>query len=188
MQFIMVNRSCRCAQLDQFFHSNRALQSFSTLLQPLLYGKIYYHPSNVPYDALIKEMNRTFESLDELVRLLRQIEAPLQSSEETFQAVCDNSLSALPFCQQIGPYRSSINLFIILTEFIACSERNRFVPMASEAAMVSAGQNNSVTNTFFAAIKFLDDIPDNQTLPKHLRYKIRMALDYVDTTFRTEDR
>ena len=46
----------------------------------------------------------------------------------------------------------------------------------------------SVTNNFLAAIEFLDQIDENQSLPKHLRFKIRMILDYVDNTFRTEDR
>ena len=188
MQFVLVNRTCRCAVFDQLFRSVDVLRPFSTLLRPLLYGKIYYHPSNLQYDGLIKEINRTFESLDELVKLLRQIETPLVAAQQTFEIICWGSLNRSTFCRQINAYQSSINLFLILTEFIACSERNRFVPMASEAAMVRAGQNNSVTNTFLAAIEFLDDITDNQTLPKHLRYKIRMALDYVDSTFRTEDR
>ena len=39
-------------------------------------------------------------------------------------------------------YKTSIDLFTIVTEYIACSERNRFIAMNSEADMVrEAGQN-----------------------------------------------
>ncbi len=60
--------------------------------------------------------------------------------------------------------------------------------MNSESDMVQAGQNNSVTNNFLAAIEFMDDITNNDSLPKHIRFKIRMTLDYVDNTFQTQDR
>ena len=190
MQWVMVNRSCRCALFDQTLYSNGVLKRFSTLLRPLLYGKIYYHPSNKHYDALIKEMNRTFESLEELVRLFRQAETPLQSIQDMLQSLCQSSfqdqLSSL--CPQLPTYQTSISMFVVLTEFVACSECNRFVAMNSEADMVREGQNKSVTNNFLAAIKFVNDISDGEGLPKHVQYKIRMNLDYVDSTFRTEDR
>jgi uncharacterized protein (UPF0147 family) len=67
-------------------------------------------------------------------------------------------------------------------------EKNRFVPKSSEAEMVNEGQNNSLTNTFLAGIEFLDDLSNNDSLPKHVRYKIRMSLDYVDNTFSTQDK
>jgi len=60
--------------------------------------------------------------------------------------------------------------------------------MANENDLVALGQNQSVTNTFLAGIVFLDEIHGNESLPKHVKFKIRMALDYVDNTFRTEDR
>ena len=189
-QWVMVNRSCRCAVFDQTLYSNDILNRFATLLRPLLYGKIYYHPSNKHYDALIKEMNRTFESLDEVVRLFRQAEMPLQSLHGMLKSLCRSSfqdqLSSL--CPQLPTYQTSISLFIVLTEFVACSERNRFVAMNSEADMVREGQKKSVTNNFLAAIKFVNNISDGEPLPTHVQYKIRMNLDYVDSTFRTEDR
>ncbi len=188
MQVVMVNRSCRCILFDQVLNSNNILKQFSKLLRPILYGKIYYHPSNIHYDNIIKQINQTFESLDELVRLFRQIEIPFQSTIEIFQIVCDLFPNTLSFCKQLQTYKISINLFTILTEFIACSERNRFIAMNSELDMVYEGQNKSIINNFLAAIEFMDDISNNQSLPKHIRFKIRMALDYVDNTFRTEDR
>ncbi|CAF2848553.1 unnamed protein product [Rotaria sp. Silwood2] len=71
MQVVTVNRSCRCAVFDQLLNSHKLLKQFATLLRPILYGKIYYHPSNIHYDNIIKQINQTFESLDELVRLFR---------------------------------------------------------------------------------------------------------------------
>jgi len=188
MQVVMVNRSCRCVLFDQVFNSNDILKQFSKLLRPILYGKIYYHPSNIHYDNIIKQINQTFESLDELLRLFRQIENTFQSTIEIFQIVCDLFPNSLSFCKQLQTYKISISLFTILTEFIACLERNRFIAMNSELDMVYAGQNKSVTNNFLAAIEFMDQISNNESLPKHIRYKIRMTLDYVDNTFQTEDR
>lgn len=188
MQVVMVKRPCRCVLFDQLLSSSTILSQFARLLQPILYGKIYYHPSNVHYDRIIKEINQTFESLDELVRLSRQIEVTLHSSYKTFQSICAVHARSLPICQDLRSYRTATSFLTILAEFIACSERNRFVAMNSEAEMVKEGQNKSVTNNFLAAIEFLDPIADNDSLPKHIRFKIRMALDYVDSTFRTEDR
>jgi hypothetical protein len=67
-------------------------------------------------------------------------------------------------------------------------EKNRFIAKSSETELVEDGQNNSLTNTFLAGIVFLNDISNNDSLPKHLQYKIRMSLDYVDNTFSTQDR
>ena len=178
MQTVSVIRPCRCVILDSFMRSNRFLNTFSTLLRPLLYGKIYYFPSNRQYDALIKQMNETFESLDALTRFLRRIQPFLINTSRILNE----------FFPEFTQHETSITLTIILTEFLACSERNRFVPMQSETAMIRQGQNQSVTNSFLAAIRFLDEISPNKTLPKHVHYKIRMNLDYVDNTFRTEDR
>jgi hypothetical protein len=184
-QAVLVNRTCRCVLFDQVFNSSVNLQ---TLIGPLLYGKIYYHPSNIHYDNLIKQMNQTFESLDELITLFRQIQSIIQPSYQILLSSCNLLSNSSDICQQLYSYQTPLSLFTILTEFLACSERNRFVAKSSELDMVQDGQNNSVINTFLAAIEFLDEISDNDSLPKHIRYKIRMTLDYVDDTFRTEDR
>jgi len=185
---ILVNRTCRCVLFDEQFNSNDNLQQFSSLIRPLIYGKIYYHPSNIPYDNLIKQMNQTFESLNDLVILLRQIQSAIQPTYKTFSSLCNLISNSSSLCQELYSYRTSIYLFTLVTEFIGCVEKNRFVPKSSEAEMVNEGQNNSLTNTFLAGIEFLDDLSNNESLPKHVRYKIRMSLDYVDNTFSTQDK
>lgn len=187
MQIVMVNRSCRCVLFDQIFNSNSILKQFATLVRPLSYGKIYYHPSNIHYDNIIKRVNQTFESLDELIRLFRQIESTTHSTYRILKSFCDIFSNSSLICKQLPTYQTSMNLFTVLTEFLACSELNRFIPMKSEADMVREGQNNSVTNTFLAGIEFMDDIANNASLPKHIRFKIRMSLNYVDNTIQTED-
>jgi hypothetical protein len=186
-EIILVNRTCRCVLFDQVFNSNKILQQLSSLIRPLLYGKIYYHPSNIPYDNLIKEMNQTFESLDELITLLRQIQSMILPTYQTALSLCNSLSNSSDICQQLYSYQTPLSLFILVTEFAGCTERNRFVAKDSEAEMVQEGQNNSLTNTFLAAIEFLDEISNNDSLPKHMKYKIRMALNYVDSTFRTQD-
>lgn len=188
VQFVPTNRSCRCVLFDQVFNSNKILKQFARFVRPILYGKIYYHPSNVHYDSLIKQMNQTFESLDELIELFRHMQSIIQPNIKILTSFCNVNVTSSRYCKQLSSYQTTLSLFTILTEFLACTERNRFVPMNSEQEMVNRGQNNSITNDFLAAIEFLDDLSANDTLPKHMRFKIRMALDYVDSTFRTEDR
>ena len=188
MQVIMVNQTCRCVLFDQLFNSNQFLRQFIRFLQPILYGKIYYYPSNVHYDRIIQHINQTFESLDELLRLFRLMDVNIRSTYQTLQIICFRNFRSRLNCADLRRYRTAISLFTILTEFLACTERNRFVAMNSEAEMVAEGLNKSVTNNFLAAIAFLDPILINGSLPKHIRFKIRMSSDYVDSTFRTEDR
>ncbi|CAF4091856.1 unnamed protein product, partial [Adineta steineri] len=187
-QTILVNRTCRCVIFDQVFNSYDLLKQFATLVRPLLYGKIYYHPSNIHYDNIIKQLNQTFESLDELIKLFRQVQTMIQPTYKIYSTLCRFLPNSSTICQQIKSYETPISLFTILTEFMACSDRDRFIKKDSEADMIRDGQNNSVTNTFLAAIEFLDDISNNDTLPKHMKYKIRMILDYVDNTYQTADR
>ncbi|UJR15712.1 hypothetical protein I4U23_002647 [Adineta vaga] len=188
LQIMTTNRTCRCVLFDQVFNSNKILKQFARLVRPILYGKIYYHPSNIHYDNIIKRMNQTFESLDDLIRLFRHIQSTIQPSNDIIISFCKRNLTSSNLCKQLVTYETYMSLFTVLTEFLACTERNRFIPMNSESEMVRQGKNNSITNTFLAAIKFLDEISDNDTLPKHIRFKIRMTPDYVDNTFRTEDR
>jgi hypothetical protein len=186
-QTLLVNRTCRCVLFDQIFNSNDNLKLLARFIRPLLYGQIYYHPSNVHYDYLIKQLNQTFESLDELVILLRQLRVTFQSTYATLSTTCSLLPNTTVFCQQLDSYQTPFSIFVIVTEFIACTERNRFVAKDSEADMVSDGQNNSATNLFLAGIEFLDQIADTDSFPKHISYKIRMTLDYVDSTFQTAD-
>jgi len=185
---ILVNRTCRCVQFDQAFNSTSISQQLASLIRPLIYGQIYYYPSNIPYENLIKQMNQTFESLDDLVKLLRQIQSAIQPTYQTFSTICNLTSNSSTLCEQLNEYTSSVYIFTLVTEFIACVEKNRFIAKSSETELVEDGQNNSLTNTFLAGIVFLNDISNNDTLPKHLQYKIRMSLDYVDNTFSTQDR
>ncbi|CAF4578630.1 unnamed protein product [Rotaria socialis] len=185
---ITINRPCRCVLLNQVFNSNAILRKFLAVLRPILYGKIYYSPSNIYYDNIIKQINQTFESLDELVQVLRQLRLSMKSTLETYQSMCDTFSNLSAMCEQIPTYQRMLTLSVILTEFIACTELNRFEAMNSELDMIQAGQNASLTNNFLAAITFMDDISSNASLPAHVRFKIRMTLDLVDSTFQTADR
>ncbi|CAF2158124.1 unnamed protein product [Rotaria magnacalcarata] len=185
---ITVNRTCRCVIFDQLFNSNKNLQLFGRLIRPLQYGKIYYYPSNIHYDNIIKQINQTFESLDEVIKLLRQMRSPMQTTYAAIVTLCNLSSNALPLCQLLNSYETPLSLFTIITEFMACTDRDRFVPMSSESQLASDGKTNSFTDTFLAGIVFLGELSNGDSFPKHVTYKIRMILDYVDNTFRTEDR
>ncbi|CAF3834044.1 unnamed protein product [Rotaria magnacalcarata] len=185
---ITVNRTCRCVIFDLLFNSNKNLQLFGRLIRPLQYGKIYYYPSNIHYDNIIKQINQTFESLDEVIKLLRQMRSPMQTTYAAIVTLCNLSSNALPLCQLLNSYETPLSLFTIITEFMACTDRDRFVPMSSESQLASDGKTNSFTDTFLAGIVFLGELSNGDSFPKHVTYKIRMILDYVDNTFRTEDR
>lgn len=125
--------------------------------------------------------------MDELVKLFRQVQSTMQVTYENFVIICTSTSNSFSICNQLNTYRTSVSLFTIFTEFIACTDRNRFIPMKSESDMVQDGQNNSLTDTFLSGIVFLNQISDEDDFPKHIRYKIRMTLDTVDTTTQTQD-
>lgn len=133
-------------------------------------------------------MNETFESLDELVKLFREIRSAMQTSYTAFSKLCNSSINASAVCEQLKSFETPLSIFTVVTEFIACVDRDRFVRKTSEASLAQDGKTNSFTDNFLAGIVFLDNIPNGGSFPKHVRYKIRMILDYVDTTVRTEDR
>ena len=187
-QTVMVQRTCRCVIFDQIFNSNDQLKAIGRFLRPLIYGKIYYHPTNAPYARLIKRINEIFESLDELVKLLRLAQVVIAPILNGTLVLCNQTSNASTLCSQIGGAQSTMSLITVITEFIACTERNRFAPAGSEDEIIEQGKTKGPTDGFLAGIKFLDDIADNDNLPKHMRFKIRMVLDYVDSTLRTEDR
>ncbi|CAF4216816.1 unnamed protein product, partial [Rotaria magnacalcarata] len=93
----------------------------------------------------------------------------MKSTLETYQFMCDTFSNFSAMCEQIPTYRRMLTLSVILTEFIACTELNRFESMNRESDMIKAGQNASLTNNFLAAITFMDDISNNASLPKHVR-------------------
>ncbi|CAF3364219.1 unnamed protein product [Rotaria sp. Silwood2] len=184
---VSVNRACRCVLFNEVFNANEQLELLNHVIRPLLYGKIYYYPSNIYYDNLIKQINQTFESLDELVKLFRQIQSTIQITYQNFLIICNLASNSFSICQQLNFDTTPLSLFTILTEFIACADRNRFVPMTSESNMIEEGQSNALTDRFLAGIVFLNKISNNDGLPKHIQYKIRMTLDKVDTTMQTRD-
>lgn len=187
-QTLMVNRTCRCVLFDQVFNSNKYLKDLGKVLRPLLYGKIFYHPSTPYYNQLIKQMNQTFESLDEFVKFSREIQSIILPTYRNLLSICNITGNISTFCADLYSYQTTLSLSVLITEFIACSEKNRFVATNSEADIVREGQQNSGINTFLAGIEFLDDTDRQGGLPRHVRYKIRMVLDNVDSTFRTQDR
>lgn len=187
-QTLTTQRTCRCVLFDQLLNSYTYLKQFGRMIRPLLYGKIFYHPSTPQYVNLIREINQTFQSLDELIKLFRHVEDAIVPAYQTVTTLCRFLPETTTVCRQLKTYGTPLALFTIVTEFMACSERNRFVAKGSEEQMVRDGQNDAMTNTFLAGIEFLDGISGNNSLPTHVRYKIRMILDHVDNTFRTEDR
>ncbi|CAF4588462.1 unnamed protein product, partial [Rotaria sp. Silwood2] len=104
MQITTVNRSCRCVLFDQVFNSNSVLKQLLRLVRPILYGKIYYHPSNIHYDNIIKQINQTFESLDELVRLFRQMRLIFQPRYNISETICNIFSNSSFICQQLLIY------------------------------------------------------------------------------------
>lgn len=188
VKVITVNRSCRCVAFDRVFNSSSLLKQFVKLLRPILYGKIYYYPSNIHYDNLIKQLNQTFETVDGLVELFREIQTTLKPVFSTFDFICHSFFNATNICQQFSTYNATLSTFTIFTEFLACTELNRFQSTNSELDMIYEGQNKSLTNNFLAGIVFMNKISNNDSLPKHVQFKIRMPLDLVDNTFRTQDR
>ncbi|CAF0889943.1 unnamed protein product [Didymodactylos carnosus] len=187
-QIQIINRTCRCVYMDQILNSISEIRFLIRLIRPLLYGKILYYPNNPQYNQIIKRMNAIFESLDEFIILMKNIQKAIYPSLTVLNRIC----SRLPLfgninCSQIQSYQYMAAIFTVFQEFLSCTERNRFQPVESSADLVTKALNLSFTYSFLAGIEFLNDIVDDE-LPKHIKYKIRMPLDSVDSTFRQQNR
>lgn len=186
-QNVIIERNCRCIVFDQTFQKQKVLRSVAKIIRPLLYGKIYYYPSNRVYDSLIKRLNEIFESLTEFVRFSRALQSSYQPWITNLATFC-TVFPVESFCQTFNQTKTIYSTFVVLSEFIACSEQNRFVQMPTEEDLVTQGQKNALVDQFLAGIVFLDDSSNPNQLNKHTKFKIRMSLDHVDSTFRTENR
>ncbi|CAF1005228.1 unnamed protein product, partial [Didymodactylos carnosus] len=183
-----INRTCRCVYIDQMLNSIPEIRLLVKLIRPLLYGKILYYPNNPQYNQIIKRMNATFESLDESIVLMKNIQKAIYPSLTILNRVCSKlSLPENIDCSQIQSYQYMAAIFTLFQEFLSCTERNRFQPVESSADIVTKASNLSLTYSFLAGIEFLNDIV-NDELPKHIKYKIRMPVDSVDSTFRQQSR
>ncbi|XP_050403065.1 phospholipid-transporting ATPase ABCA1 isoform X2 [Patella vulgata] len=71
-----------------------------------------------------------------------------------------------------------------IKQYMQCFRLNKFVPYKDESALEDDSVEFTANNTLLAALVF-DDIDEKST---HIRYKIRMNSDNVDSTKRIEDR
>ncbi|CAF3930645.1 unnamed protein product, partial [Didymodactylos carnosus] len=184
-----VSRRCRCVYIDQLFNSVQELSTIMSFIRPILYGKILYYPNSSQYNQIIKKMNLTFESLNEFIKLTKTIQETMYPALTFLNSICPylTTLSININCSQIQSYQYIAAIFTFFQEFLSCIELNRFQSVNSSDDLVTTASNLSFTYNFLAGIEFLDDTMNNQ-LPKHIKYKIRMPLNSVDSTYQVQDK
>ncbi|CAF3261611.1 unnamed protein product, partial [Rotaria sp. Silwood2] len=107
---VLITRTWRCVLFDQIFDPNQQLKQFGSLRCQLFNGKIYYYPSNIHHDNLIKQFNQKFESVDALIKLFRQIQLIIPSAYRIFSIICNLSLNVLDTCQHFNSYTTSLSI------------------------------------------------------------------------------
>lgn len=176
-------------------------------LKPLIRGKIPYSPDTPVVQRIIKEANRTFEQLSNLMKLaddwllvspkvydylatdpavdvVRNLLKRL-APENRIAATYNRWLYNGPRIEGRYDWRSSWNytniMFKYLKAYLGCFEFDKFEGYESESALVKAGLNYMEDERLWAALVF--DVPsDASEIPKHITYKIRMNTNRVDST------
>ncbi|XP_019618294.1 PREDICTED: ATP-binding cassette sub-family A member 1-like [Branchiostoma belcheri] len=80
--------------------------------------------------------------------------------------------------------------FQTLLNYLQCLELNKFEPVATEEDVTVRGHELIADNTLWAGIVFsnMNDSDDEEVIPPHVEYKIRMDIDVVTHTTRIYDR
>ncbi|XP_058829413.1 glucosylceramide transporter ABCA12-like [Topomyia yanbarensis] len=191
---------CKQLYLD-VTNSNNGKITWKTL-KPILQGKILYGPSSERNDEIVKFANQTFVDMGRLRDFFKGLNTTvgLLHTDESFRASFQNliELAKSPIVQLITGGNVNIELIesllngIMNEETVAtilntiasifeCFSTDRFVPVATEAALEEEAFKLNQKKLFFAGLVF-----ENGTNQNDILYKIRMRTD--DTPVTEENR
>ncbi|XP_055530518.1 ATP-binding cassette sub-family A member 13 [Wyeomyia smithii] len=193
-----------CKQLYRdVTNSNNGKITWKTL-KPILQGKILYGPSNERNDEIVKFANQTFIDMGRLGDFFKALSTTVQllHTDDSFRASFVNliELAKSPIVQTITGGNVNIDLIesllngILNEETVAqflttisnifeCFSTDRFVPVASEAALEDEAFKLNQKKLFFAGLVF-----ENSTISNQIPYKIRMRTDDTPVTIENRNR
>ncbi|ESP01294.1 hypothetical protein LOTGIDRAFT_212836 [Lottia gigantea] len=207
-----------CQDVFVSIESNNLFSIVWRYLKPIVLGVIPYTPDTPRVQEIIRLANQTFLDISELInladdwdRLLPQIYNYLNGPNIDFirvRLMGDRfNLSGIPtlnrdfkICEYIGRFiyngedesgydwRDSLNYTDIqlqtLKKYLQCFKFDKFIPYKDETSLTIDSVKLTSNNTLLAALVF-NEIDDNTT---HIKYKIRMNSDNVDSTKNIQDR
>lgn len=180
-----------------------------TWLKPILNGKVLYSPKNQMTDQIISEINNTFTSMESIISSLKTWTETAQSLKSFFN---DKKIkSKLMDVQQFLPLvlgqgyenlfqddetmdsienlsRASgvINLIELLGNVAQCIEMNRFIGFDNELHLEQIAKKYTKTHNLIAGVVFMN--LNQRNLPKKIKYKLRVDIDFVPGTKQLKDR
>uniref|UniRef100_A0A8C8BP92 P-type phospholipid transporter n=1 Tax=Otus sunia TaxID=257818 RepID=A0A8C8BP92_9STRI len=199
-----------CNALIQNLESNPLTKIAWSAVKPLLMGKILFAPDSPSVRQILKNANSTFEELERL-RLLTKAWVEVGPQLWYF---FQNSLqmNMIRVCYNLAGILSKISLSpsFIFTKgeeslferfdwkhslcckksvaFKACLTLNKFEGYLDETQLTHQALHLLEENKFWAGVIFPDIGPTTRSLPRHVKYKIRMDIDAVEKTNKIKDR
>uniref|UniRef100_A0A663MHT6 P-type phospholipid transporter n=1 Tax=Athene cunicularia TaxID=194338 RepID=A0A663MHT6_ATHCN len=207
-----------CNALIQNLESNPLTKIAWSAVKPLLMGKILFAPDSPSVRQILKNANSTFEELERLRLLTKAwVEVGPQlwyffqnSLQMNMIRVCYNlvlSKSSLSpsfiftkgeeslferfgwkhsLCCKKSVAFKAVGLVTGLG--LKCLTLDKFEGYLDETQLTHQALHLLEENKFWAGVIFLDVGPTTSSLPRHVKYKIRMDIDAVEKTNKIKDR
>ncbi|XP_053559159.1 phospholipid-transporting ATPase ABCA1-like [Bombina bombina] len=85
-------------------------------------------------------------------------------------------------------YNYTTSAIKIMTNLLGCLTLDKFEPVSTEWDLVNKSINLTQNKNFWASIVFLDMDSKTVDIPSHIKYKIRMDIEEVESTRKTKER
>lgn len=201
--YFSTTNCCLCQTIYSIISdSSTGSQTLFTQFKSMFLGKILYAPNTPNYARIIKKMNSTFETIDNLSHLLTSLinlanhsndilseyshtlEANLEQIKQAFNLTdftVDEAKSQIKFITEF---------MTLIRNLVNCFELNKFIGFQTESEAVAAGVDLIEREQFYAAVIFHSNetLASENALPKLVKYKIRMNSTQTHDTLFTQDR
>uniref|UniRef100_A0A8B9HX73 P-type phospholipid transporter n=1 Tax=Astyanax mexicanus TaxID=7994 RepID=A0A8B9HX73_ASTMX len=182
-----------CNTLMQNLESNPVTKIVWNSVKPLVMGKILYSPDSPAVQKILKSVSqnsthiRTTEGED-VVKLLNRSFTKLQCETETKRTkrTVQNAMLHTDDALSRKFLHSDAVLNAVLS--LQCINLDKFVGHMDEDQLSHQALYLLEENKFWAGLVFTNMYPWTTTLPKHIKYKIRMDIDAVERTNKIKDR
>ncbi|UYV60973.1 hypothetical protein LAZ67_1002953 [Cordylochernes scorpioides] len=187
-------------------------------LKPVLRGKILFAPNNIKTQSIMAKINSTFDGLSDFLNVLQAwsegahgiqyLEQRQYMLEKIKELAGDDAIRPLveqfigketgdllhsfnvpDMGHQLGNMSGLLNLVQMVGNMSRCFDLSRFQGHNTEQELVREATRLNQHREFVAAVVFLNlDDDGTDSLPAHVRYKIRMDIDNVPSTLRTKSK
>ena len=182
-----------------------------TWLKPILSGKVLYTPKNQISNLIISEINSTFTSLESLISSLKAWTQTAQSLKNFFndkqikQKLIDvqqflplvlgfnnqdnlfDNEDTMMVIDKLSKSSGILNLIELFGNIAQCIEMDRFIGFDNEYQLEQVAKKLTKEHNLIAGIVFMNLNQQNQ-LPKRIKYKLRVDIDFVPSTKQLKDR